>query len=598
MVKEFRKFRLTAILRLGILLIGFCSSSSAAAQSVRAVLDKTSIFAGETVVLTIEVDGQVSGESPDVGRLTESFDILNSSSRTQIQLINNQQTVLNRWIFELEPKTTGTLAIPALSIGPQLKTNPLTLTVLPAPQLDEAAKDIFIEVSAEPRNPYVQEQVRYSERIFLAAPLADDTLRRDGTLQDALLQPLGEMKRYVAERDGRNYQVFERNYALIPEKSGELTLPSLTLRGRVGNRQPGQQSLSRGRRIQIDSEPITLQVRPRPADYGANAGDNTDADAQTWLPSWQLTLQEQWSSNPPVFRVGEPVTRTLLIEATGLEAGQLPELRMPQLSGVNLYYDQAETSTRYEGAWLVGKREQKIAIVPTRAGEITLPEISLIWWDTQSDQQRTAVLPAQTFTILPAASASAAPPATPAQSPTATNAATPPPTTSTAGPDKLLQPDTSTWLTNSLLWRWLSLLLFLLWCATLLAWWRDRHHNPQADATPSTAALSARKLRQEVLQACQANDAHATAHALLQWAGAIWPQHPPTNLGALALRWPQAAAVIRELDRAIYDANNGQSWHGNELAAVLRRGPTTTMHQTPVKAVPEDGLAPLYPQRS
>ncbi|MCB1719734.1 MAG: BatD family protein, partial [Candidatus Competibacteraceae bacterium] len=211
------------------------------------------------------------------GRLTESFDILNSSSRTQIQLINNQQTVLNRWIFELEPKTTGTLAIPALSIGPQLKTNPLTLTVLPAPQLDEAAKDIFIEVSAEPRNPYVQEQVRYSERIFLAAPLADDTLRRDGTLQDALLQPLGEMKRYVAERDGRNYQVFERNYALIPEKSGELTLPSLTLRGRVGNRQPGQQSLSRGRRIQINSEPITLQVRPRPADYGANAGDNTDA---------------------------------------------------------------------------------------------------------------------------------------------------------------------------------------------------------------------------------------------------------------------------------------------------------------------------------
>ncbi|MCB1804090.1 MAG: BatD family protein, partial [Candidatus Competibacteraceae bacterium] len=135
--------------------------------------------------------------------------------------------------------------------------------------------------------------------------------------------------------------------------------------------QPGQQSLSRGRRIQINSEPITLQVRPRPADYGANAGDNTDADAQTWLPSWQLTLQEQWSSNPPVFRVGEPVTRTLLIEATGLEAGQLPELRMPQLSGVNLYYDQAETSTRYEGAWLVGKREQKIAIVPTRAGEIT-----------------------------------------------------------------------------------------------------------------------------------------------------------------------------------------------------------------------------------
>jgi len=276
------------LLAIGAIVSGLLGSFTATAQSVSTTLDRTSIFAGESVLLQIQTDAQVNGESPDVGLLTKSFDILNSNSRTHIQMINNQQSVLQSWTFELEPKTEGEVAIPALPIGPNLSTEALTLTVLPTPPQDTSAQDIFIEISAEPQNPYVQEQVRYSERIFLATALTDDTLRREGAIQNALLQPLGEMKRYVAERNGRNYQVFERNYALIPEKSGELTLPRLTLRGRVGNRRPGQQTLTRGRRISVQSDLISLHVRPRPADYGA------DTAAAPWLPSWQLTLSEQW----------------------------------------------------------------------------------------------------------------------------------------------------------------------------------------------------------------------------------------------------------------------------------------------------------------
>ena len=552
------------------------------AQNVRAVLDKDAIFEGESVILTIEVQGDVGGESPEVGRLTESFEILGSQSQTQVQIIDNQQTVLRSWQFELEPKTAGELDIPALTIGPKLKTPPLQLMVLPSSQQNDVSQDIFIVLSAEPRDPYVQEQIRYRERIYLAVPFEGGP-RREGVFSDVLLQPLGGQKRYVETRDGRNFQVFETNYALIPEKSGPLTLPRLVLRGRIGSRQPGQLTINRGRRVQIQSEELTLQVRPRPAEY-------KESNQQAWLPSWELSLSEQWNPDPPVFRVGEPVTRTLRLQAKGLDAGQLPNLELPAMTGVNVYPDQPQSTTGSDTEWLLARREQKIALVPTQAGELTLPEIKLAWWNTQRDQPETTVLPARTVTVLPAAAA-----ATPTST-VQTDIGPSEPAEPSAPP----KPQASLLLTpDARVWQGLSLALLVIWLGTVLAWWRDRRRRRSATAqNPTPPKPSQRSLRQALHSACQAHDAPAAAHSLLQWAAQQWPEHPPTNLGALAARCPHMASIILELDRALYSnsADQGQAWRGSDLWRVVQPGLAPAKHNAKPKTAL--GLAQLYPQRS
>ena len=41
-----------------------------------------------------------------------------------------------------------------------------------------------------------------------------------------------------------------------------------------------------------------------------------------------------------------------------------------------------------------------VGIVPTRAGTLTLPEISIPWWNTQTDREEVAIIPAMTYEVL------------------------------------------------------------------------------------------------------------------------------------------------------------------------------------------------------
>lgn len=552
------------MLRLILLTLGWLTLIPAQAQEVRASLDKDTIFTGETVLLSITVQGEVGGESPEVGDLTTQFEILGSQSQTQVQIINNQQTIVRSWQFELEPKRVGTLTIPALRIGAKLKTNPLSLSVLPTAPARDISQDLFIEVDVEPIDPYVQQQVRYRERIFIAVPLAEANQRREGVLENAILQPLGDQKRYVEQQNGRNYQVFERNFALIPEKSGELTLPQVSLYGRIGTRQPGQFTLNRGRRVQVSSNPITLQVKPRPASYVG----------QYWLPSADLQLTEEWMPEPPQFRVGEPVTRTITITAKGLDANQLPPLQWNEIDGINSYPDQPQSNSHNENGWLIGQFEQKVALVPTAAGEFTLPQISLNWWDTEQDQAATARLPARVITVLPVGSA--------------TQINTQEPLDDTLSPVITEQPAAIEDL-GAQVWRAISISLLAIWLLTLLAWQRERRRINNRPQSVIVAPEPPSHYRQQLQKACEQNDVRLAARSLLRWARASWPDNPPNNLGAIARRCPHLAQPILALDRALYDQQPAK-WDGKQLLNTL---PGTLQSSTSV-AKQRDELTPLY----
>lgn len=557
-------YHLLIIVLLWLLPILAAQTQPGQKQQTRALLDRDTIFIGETVLLTIETDAGVQGETPDVGQLTRDFDILDSRSSQQVEVIDNQRRERHQWLFELAPKRVGDLTIPALSIGPRLSTRALNLTVLPGPDDQHSSDTVFIETRAEPRNPYVHSQVRYSERIFLATGLRDNALSRDAPIENAVVQPLGDFREYVARRNGRNYRVYERSFALLPERSGELVLPGLTLRGR---RVDNSSSLSRGRLIETRSEPITLNVRPQPDDYSG----------VHWLPSPELELSEQWSSEE--FRVGEPVTRTVHLNARGLDAAQLPELTAPELDWARIYPDQPETETRHNGNWLESRWEQRQALVPNAAGEFTLPALRLVWWDTEAERERIAELPARTITVLP----------------TATAAESPPPTI-----DPLPEPqDTPTPMIVETgaagFWPWISAALLGVWCLTLLGWWRERRRRrlPPAAHRPDTAPR-ARVARTALRNACRKGNRQAAAHALLDWAKAEWPDSPPASLGALAARTPRARAAILHLDRALYAADVAD-WQGDTLWQAVRAG----LHETPTeRAAPDSALPPLYPRRS
>ena len=563
------------------------------AGSVRAFLDRDTIFVTETVLLTIEVAGLDNrDDSPDIGRLTADFNIIEGGREVASNGTAKNANEPVRWVFKLEPKRSGAITLPALAINRQLKTSELTLTVLAQdPTQQVTTEDIFVEVLVEPINPYVQAQVRYSERLFYAIPLRERLRQVQTPGADLLMQPLGDEIKYVAEREGRRYTVIERNYALFAQRSGIIEIPQLVYTARTlpkhlsRAQQAGYSEL--GQRIEVRGERVLLNVRPRP--------EPPVYTGQYWLPSDQLLLQESWSQEPPQFRVGEPITRTLTLQARGLDAAQLPQLNIPAISQANIYPDQETSQSRHDGAWIFGRREQRMAIVPTQAGEFTLAEIRLPWWDTGSDSAQVALIPARTIKVLAAATEAIV-------IDDNVGAAEDGQVARQAVPKVGIGPVPSRY-SDADLWRWSTWLLLLLWLVTLLLWQQERKRRLRdrspviSKARRSAFIVTHKAARQALQQACKDNNPQAAARALLAWAMLAWPEAPPTNLATLALRLrsSQAKDAILALEQVLYSPD-ATTWQGRALWQVLKSGLAKQLSNTPTYPL-ADGLMPLYPQR-
>jgi len=534
------------------------------ADGARAWLDRDSMQLGETVTLNVEVEGNAGGE-PDFAALAADFRTLGTQSSRQFSMTNGEATSKNLWAIGLEPKRAGTLDIPALAIG-ALRTAPLQLTVLPAatPVQGKAGDAVYVEVSAEPLAPYVQQQVRYVVKLFYAVDLTEGALDEPAA-DGVVVQKLGRDRQYNATVGERRYHVLERHYALVPERSGTLTMPALSFRGSTLDSSDPTGFFRRGRAVSARSDGVSLEVKPKPGDWGT----------APWLPAASLELGDE-SELPREVAVGEPVTRTIRLRAQGLGYEQLPELAIAAPSGSELYPDKPDTQTRDDGSWLYGERTRKFAFVPTRPGKLMLPAVEVAWWDTAQDRRVTAVLPAHEINVVAAAGGTPASSAGPAIAPAGS-----------VGGVNWPEPVDASALRG---WRALAIGALGLWLITLFAWWRSR-------ATRRVAARVDRQLvdapdRGGFLRACAIGDLAGAEHALLGWARSEQPslRHLGDLIDALA-DGDQRDRVTR-LQRVRYAGASGEGL-ANELGRAFRSG--FAWRQAPPAASDPSPLPPLYP---
>ncbi|MEO8802827.1 MAG: BatD family protein, partial [Rudaea sp.] len=375
----------------------FCVAAHAV--EVRAWLDRSTMQMGETVTLNVQVSGDTSATKPDFSALTSNFDLLGSQGSTSVNMVNGQTTSKVLWAVALQPKHPGALTIPALNVAGQT-TQPINLTVQQAAAGNggKAGDDVFIETTIEPHSPYVQQQVRLTVKLYYAVNLIDGNLD-DPQAKGVVVRKLGQDSNYRAQVGGREYRVVERHYALLPENSGNVTLQPIDFRGHAMDSNDANSFFSRGRSVAARSDPIVLDVRPRPATSGTD----------TWLPARSVTLTTDGVDAGTKARVGDPITITLHLKAQGLGFEQLPDLKLPSIEGADIYPDKPTTQNRDDGHWLYGERDRKFAIVPNRAGTLSLPAISVAWWDTAHDQAQTAQVPAVTIEVAAAAGSAITP---------------------------------------------------------------------------------------------------------------------------------------------------------------------------------------------
>jgi hypothetical protein len=503
-----------------------------------------------------------------------------------MSIINGSVSHTTSWKLVLMPRKTGNFIIPAISFG-QDHSKPITITVLPASApSSKQNSDLFMETEVSSNSGYVQAQLIYTIRLYRAVGISNASLSEPKLSDaDAVVIKLGDDKTYQTTRNNRRLVVTERRYAIFPQQSGQLTIEPIEFTGQIADQQQSffnfdPMPFSTGRTERLFSKKIKLNIQPIPDSFKQGQ----------WLPAAQLYLSDEWPDNRE-FKVGDPVTRTITIKAQGLTSSQLPQIKQPEIEGLKQYPDQPVRKDHQEASGITGSNTEKIALIPTHAGNYQLPEIKIPWWNTEINKREVATIPARTIRVVAGASAQAAP--TQSQ-PAVTN--NPSSDQSISNTEAETKTATKTSIPvhsqTSAIWIMISGFLALGWIATLVTWYvRARSNKTQHNEMTEESSVSLKQARNQLKLACDNANKQAAKQALLDWASAYWPEKKITSIGQIT-EWvtPQLQTHILNLNKNLYDAK-APAWQPADFYAELV---TFEKQNTASKKTEQENLPPLY----
>ncbi len=553
-------------------------SSSLLAVEIEAKLDSPTISIGDTVELTVTVNEQAFNSEPDFSILKPDFEILSKRQSSQYSMINGRITSSTSWILTLLPKRQGYVAIPPIRYENAI-TKALKLHVSARKDVDPKNTNqlLFVDASVDKKEVYVQEQLIYTIRVFWSSIELFDSSFSAPQIDDAVMEQLGDRRNYRSTINGRSYEVIEFRYAVFPQKSGELTIPPAELLSTVfaNSRRGFGRDPFNGKQVRRTSPELTINVKPKPDSYPAD---------KPWLPTRSLQLQENWAPKSKEIKVGEPVTRSIIMEADGLADTVLPPIPTPSIPGIKVYPEQANTNSTVGAHGMVSKRVESQAIIATQLGTIEIPQVDITWWDVNEEAVKVTSLPARKMTVV----GSTAPvqtdstiTSTPASLANSTDVA----------PQSLQQMPNS----NST-WQWIAIGSLGLWLVTVVAfiglYLRGRNKStPSEEAEPTFTSAQLKSAKKALKEACNQNDPKQAREALINLFKQHWQDNSIKNLDHIAQRSnnePLSSALLN-LDKCLYQPN-ASKWESGFLLKTVEEG----LSKTHDKAKEKD-LAPLYP---
>jgi len=550
-----------------------CSHSWA---TLTATADRTIIDSNETLQLLVRLDSQALIGEPDFAVIESDFEILSTSRQQQYSRVNGQTQSYTDWNLLLAPKRTGRLLVPSIKYKKDIS-NAIEITVRKATAASAAGQPVYTETLVDKSEIYIQEQLLLTHRLYTSVRLSDlglDPL----TVDDALMQKVSETQ-FQKNVAGKNYQVVEIVYALFPQASGKLQIPALRFSAyEASNNRYGGFS-ARGNRIIRSTDAKTIDVMARPA--------NIDID--NWMPASSIRLDQQWSSPLDQLKVGEPITRNISITAKGLTGAQIMPLSLRESDDYKIYPDQPQLDDSADASGVTGIRRESFALVPNRPGAITLPAVTVRWWDSRKQRMQTTKLDAVTLQVA-AAEVSTVNPYMSAPTP-AVGANRPTIETAPEASKSLMQE-----LRSSLPLQ-LSLAGNALLLVLLILIWLRRPTTPRAQKDLSglnSARLELKQLLTNIERAARKSDLPPLRDSILAWGRCIFPQQKIKTLAevALLLDNPELQQQFDLLDQALYN-NSSEQQPDLKLLVNLIRSAIVPKTENPQSA--KAGLKPLYP---
>jgi len=590
------KSLLSHIILFSMLITNLCYADSLDTQ-----LSRDRIDSGDTFTVSFILKSTSNRTTPDFSPFEKDFQILSNNYGNSISIINGTMTTQSYWQLTLLPKRTGELLIPEIDFG-NVKSAARKLTVSDISNSvvsNQQESSVFVEADVNNTSPYTQSQVVYTFKLFYQSQLENPVVEVPQT-KDATFIQLGDGTQYETTIKGKPYVVIEKKFALFPHNAGKLVIPPARFRALSydmnSNISYGPFSINEPKRLLLSTKAFKLNVKSIPEQF----------QGTTWLPAKNIALTEKWSDDSRVWEAGNPVTRTIAVQATGLRADQIPDLKIDKVDGMNVYVDPPKRSNNIQGDSLTGVLEQQITYIPNTSSSFTIPPIKLQWWDTRKNIATSTQLNAMTIQIKGKNTNTGSP--SHSQTIKAISNTTPHQAPDTSASEKQTNAEIVSLPFYYSIWFWVAMLSFLIWFITIILLRIKKPTTKQAKFNPlknddiklsySHPEFSDANFK----KACKNGDAASAKQLLLSWAKKIWSDEV-LNLEKLSqiINDHSFSIIINDLEQAVY-ANHGNVWNGQDLLSsyekLKKQHKFKTSHFTKNKmtsAAQQEPLPPLNP---
>ncbi len=503
------------------------TAPAAFAQRIVAEVDRKQANSNETINLTVMTDQHVSRDAIDFTVLEQDFEILSFRPTSRTQVVNGQSSAQTTWQLELAPLRSGKMIIPEFTLN-AIKTNPIAITITQAKDGGAQTTPLLAIVEFNKEEAFVNEQIYFTLKITAEATVSH--IQGGPSLDDSSAEiTLVTKNDYKKAIDGKQFDIIERVYAIFASRPGTIEVPSGTYRGWLKVKPTRSNNFQR-------AQPVVARTRPLKIEIKDPAADPRASTQSPWFPARGVAVSSAWTGDKSAMRVGEPITRTIRVEAIGQRAAAIPPISY-QSEDFKQYAEQPVLKDEKVDGNVVGVRTDAVAIVPSKAGQLTLPPVAVNWWDVVDGVWRTATLPAETINVAPVTSTAPAPAAV-------TPAVTPLPVTPPAAP-------ALNWLTTTLAIVSAVLAAMCLWLFTQL---RALRANPSKPGVATSAPVDESGEWRELMAALKSQQPEPIRRMLIRWADAAIPERGIKRLGEIGdLSGDENLQLsLKSLDSALY----------------------------------------------
>lgn len=430
----------------------------AIAAQAEATVSKNVVAVNQVFRLSISVDTAINPDSIDFSVLSPNFAYGQPNASSSTSFINGALSRNTTWTLSLAAKKVGAATIPAFKIGSS-QTTPITITVLKGSQTNNSATDqanVRVMAEIDKNILYVGESINYRVKILIGEQLSQASLSAPSGDGLAVSQ-VGQDAQHNIVQNGRRYLVITRNYQLTAEKAGKIIIQGSKFNGSAVR---GANGFNSGITVPVneDARNITINIKPKPTAYKG-----------LWLPTSDLQLQQTWQPqvsnlNDVTTKVGEPITRTITLRIKDVAQSNMPNVNLTYPDTVRIYNEKPEYRT--ENGYSVMTLKQ--VIIPRQTGKVTLPPLTINWWNTTTEKQQRSKIKGLTLNVI--------------ADPTANNQFSSP---------AIITPPAATihsakTITAAGIWPWTTLVFALLWLITLVLLIKKRQQTVIATTVTAT----------------------------------------------------------------------------------------------------------------